>query len=345
METEEEKTDSSPKIWKWNIGGTEEWTTLAEFDDIIQHPIKYKTRSHLFRLRIASGMGWEAFDVVLELYINKLNIMRSSAPTEDNLVEKLHILWAMLDTIRRFDRRKSRLWEWTIYAFRFLVSALSGIVEFQPQLFNADTIKTSLDLFLATDQFHLDDRERDFDLEAWSSESLEQLTAMFQRFPQVLDEHNSKCMNRLVAQRERNREGLLLLASCKKEVDEHYLVNVRTHLKAGADPNSGLDRSGNSSLHVAAGLDDLKLSEAIATFLLEKGAHLDRVNKAGHSAADVWIETRNPNGVATGWSARPIWCRTVPNLLCLAARMIRVHNIPYSGGETPVVLHSFVAMH
>jgi len=31
-------------------------------------------------------------------------------PTEENFVEQLHILWAILDTIRRFDRRNRRLW-------------------------------------------------------------------------------------------------------------------------------------------------------------------------------------------------------------------------------------------
>ena len=168
---------------------------------------------------------------------------------------------------------------------------------------------------------------------------------MIESFPQVLDEHNSKCLNSLMAPRERNRKGLLLLAACKNEGDENYLVNIRTHLEAGADPNAGLDRVGNSPLHLAAGLNDLKLSEATVTLLLEKGAHLDRVNKAGHSASDVWRKTCNRNGAATGWSARSDWCRNVPNLLCLAARIIRVHKIPYSGGKTPAILHSFVRMH
>jgi len=171
------------------------------------------------------------------------------------------------------------------------------------------------------------------------------LNEIMESFPQVLNEHNSKCLNSLMAPRERNRKGLLLLAACKNEGDENYLVNVRTHLEAGADPNVGLDRVGNSPLHVAAGLNDLKLSEAPATLLLEKGAHLDRVNKAGYSAADVWMETRNRNEAATEWIARPAWCCTVSNLLCLAARMIRLHKIPYSGDKTPAILHSFVAMH
>jgi len=125
---------------------------------------------------------------------------------------------------------------------------------------------------------------------------------MIESFPQVLDEHNLKCINRLMAPRERNRKELLLLAACKNEGDENYLVNIRTHLKAGADPNAGLDQAGNSPLHLAAGLNDLKLSEVTATATLGKRRlHLDRVNKAGYSAADVWMEILNRNGAATEW--------------------------------------------
>ena len=120
---------------------------------------------------------------------------------------------------------------------------------------------------------------------------------------------------------------------------------VRLLLEAGADPNVGPDGAGNAPLHLAAGLYDQVLSEATTSLLVESGAHVDRVNKAGQTAAYCWIQTRNRNGAETGWNDLPDWFRTVPNLLCLAARVIRVHKIPYTDGKTPVILHPFVAMH
>ncbi len=85
------------------------------------------------------------------------------------------------------------------------------------------------------------------------------------------------------------------------------------------------------------------MSEDTATLLLENDAHLDLRNDAGQTAADVWMNTHKENGTKPKWDARPGWCRTVPDLLCLTAHIVRVHKIPYF--ETPVLLHSFIAMH
>jgi len=128
-------------------------------------------------------------------------------------------------------------------------------------------------------------------------------------------------------------------------LDNAHLDIVRLLLEAGADPNVGVDGAGNAPLHLAARLNDQVLSEAVTTLLVDFGAHVDRVNIAGQTATDVWIETRNRNGAETGWNALPDWCRTVPNLLCLASRVIRVHKLPYTGGKTPAILLSFVRMH
>ena len=64
-----------------------------------------------------------------------------------------------------------------------------------------------------------------------------------------------------------------------------------------------------------ARLKDQVLSEAATTLLVDFGAHVDRVNKAGKTAVDVWIETRIENGAEAGWSVRLEWCRTAPKLL------------------------------
>ncbi len=124
-----------------------------------------------------------------------------------------------------------------------------------------------------------------------------------------------------------------------------YIGTVRLLLLAGADPNVGLDRVGNASLHLAARLDYQVLIEASTNLLVDFGAHVDRVKISGQTAKDVWIATRNQYGAETGWNALPDWCRTVPNLLCLSSRVVRVHKIPYTDGKTPTILHPFVAMH
>jgi len=124
-----------------------------------------------------------------------------------------------------------------------------------------------------------------------------------------------------------------------------YSNIVRLLLEAGADPNASLDGDGNAPLHLVARFYIESESKVAARLLVDSGAHVDRVNKNGKTATDIWIETRKQNRAATGWSARPAWCRTVPKLLCLAARVVRVHKIPYTDGKTPTILHPFVAMH
>jgi len=171
------------------------------------------------------------------------------------------------------------------------------------------------------------------------------LAALFLLPGMLSEETHRNSMIQLLRERVGSyRLGFILVRACEHTRNKRYLAIIRLLLEAGADPNVGLDRTGNASLHFVAGLEHPKLSEAAASLLVESGAHLDRVNKAGKTAADVWIESRNQYRGASGWNARPDWCRTVPNLLCLAARSVRVHKIPYKK-TTPATLHSIVAMH
>ena len=127
--------------------------------------------------------------------------------------------------------------------------------------------------------------------------------------------------------------------------------NYRTVLRlleAGADPNVDVTFAGNSSLHVVAGMSDQKLGDAAGLLLVEFGANLHQVNKAGKTALDVWIQLNEKedewNEEAGGWSARPEWSLPVQTLQCLAARVIRVHKIDYTNGKTPTVLHSLIEL-
>ncbi len=91
-----------------------------------------------------------------------------------------------------------------------------------------------------------------------------------------------------------------------------------------------------------------KLGDAFGLLLVEFGAKLHQVNKAGKTALDIWIhhnETDDKwNEEAGGWSARPEWCCPLPSLLRLAARVVRVHKIPYADGKTPAILHPLIQL-
>jgi len=94
-------------------------------------------------------------------------------------------------------------------------------------------------------------------------------------------------------------------------------------------------------------MSDRKLGDTAGLLLVDFGAKLHQVNKAGKTALDIWIELNetegNWNEEAGGWRARPEWCLPVQTLLRLAARVIRVNKIPYADGKTPAVLHSLIS--
>ena len=60
---------------------------------------------------------------------------------------------------------------------------------------------------------------------------------------------------------EARRLGNLLLTACQKLSDSNYSALVRALLEAGSNPDVAVDDTGNSSLHVAARLNDPVLSE------------------------------------------------------------------------------------
>lgn len=117
------------------------------------------------------------------------------------------------------------------------------------------------------------------------------------------------------------------------------LAIIRHLLEAGADPNYAVDDQGNASLHFGAGLDGA-LGDEACTLLVEHGACLERGNNVGKRAMDIWMErhkkkeeegnTDIDEGIAAAvWDALPAWCRTVPILKCLSARIVRAHNVPH----------------
>jgi len=177
---------------------------------------------------------------------------------------------------------------------------------------------------------------------------------MAELLPQmVLDEESMDGLGQLVRRKRKNSsERTLLHWACENPKGINLLKTVRLLLQLGADPNAG-DKEGNSPLHSLAQLNR-ELIDPTARLLLEKGAHLDRVNKSGKTSADLWLEKHgsrkrrldegDQQGAVGFKNQLPDWAfEGVPRLLCLSSRIIRAHRLPYRVG--PVTLHPFIEMH
>jgi len=115
------------------------------------------------------------------------------------------------------------------------------------------------------------------------------------------------------------------------------------------NPNLFVDGdTGDASLHFSARMSDRQLGDAACRLLIEFGAKLHKANTAGKTALDTLIELNETEDnlveKAVNLSTRPEWCQPVQTLLCLAARVIRVHKIPYADGATPTNLHSLIEL-
>jgi len=333
-------------------GGKVEWTTLTQLEELIQQPLQYMIQSLLVRLRIFAGKSWAAVESFIYLYCQDMEGIEHEI---NELI--LDILWALLDTIHLFNRHQKRLWERTIQVAYYLTNTLSILEIKRHALWNNDTIKTSLQLILATDQFHLDDRENNYnadtdtdtDTDGCSMNILFQVAETLVAFPEMQNHETMKWLFQVVHQNKPEQFGRRLLhIACIAKMNIHHFATIRLLLDAGADPNA-VDEDGNASLHVLARLPR-KLLDPAARLLLESGAHLDRVNNSGKTAADIWIECnemeddRDEDDEAR-WKARPDWCRATRSLSCLSARVIRSNDVPHADGDLPASLNPFIKMH
>jgi len=209
-----------------------------------------------------------------------------------------------------------------------------------PNLLNLKKLKTSLDLIqLVTDESPIE----------MINYYLLSLLEMIFRLPEIPTKNDTTSLIQSLRQLGPSRLENLLLLAFKKLDSFKALALVRVLLEAGANANVIIDElHGNTSLHVAAGLSDRKLGDAVGRLLIEFGAKLHQVNKAGKTALDIWIELNemevDRDDEAGRWSGRPEWCLPVQTLQCLAARVIRVNKLPYVDGTTPATLHSLIEL-
>jgi len=327
-------------------GGKVEWVTLAQLEELIQQPLQYEIQSFLVGLRILSGKSWAAVRSLITPYFKDM-ILECIKYGEHRYDLVLEILWAMLDSIRLFDWHQEGLWEWTVIVANYLTYTLSTLEREHPALWNYETVKTSLQLILATDQFHLDDRASFINADRYGIDVPYHVVKLLIAFPEMKNHKTMKWLFQVVHRNKPEKFGTLLLhMACKDNM--HHFDTIRLLLDAGADPNA-VDGDGNAPLHVVARLPK-ELMDPGVRLLLESGAHLDRVNNSGKTAADIWIECNEMEGDQdeddeARWKARPDWCRATRSLSCLSARVMRSNEVSYSDGDLPATLNLFIGMH
>ncbi len=334
-----------------------EWTTSEELERVIQHRSEEEIQSFIIRLRILSTKSWAAVGSIYFDYKKRIRYDNSSQLNQ--FVAGLNIYWSLLETIPTFDSREKGLWETTSSVVCDLIFTLINIE--RDNLLNEKTIKTSLKLIMATDQ--LDDREFIERTKLFESSWMTWmyiLIRLLARLPHLVNEDSMECLKELVQLDQRRtpflKRKLLLHEPFEQNslYSKHLIIpTVSLLLRAGADPNVG-DAKGNGALHVLASKEcniDPSIQESVARLLLNAGAHLDRVNKEGKTAAHEWM---------TPWKLRwdqpeitpnktdlPSWLRPddpVPKLQCECAKVIRAHGVPYKH-SLPPSLNRFVSWH
>jgi len=323
-----------------------EWSTLDDLQRIEQQPAQRKVQSLLVRLRILSGIGWNAVD---QHFLEHINDFLFAGP-HDAMGETLDLTWITLDTILRLELdlpRGNELMRAIIDIISLLNIAIERLLEDKPN-FNSENLMAYVDLVLMTDSLHLIDPK--LDVPATLTGHMLNLYRMFRllsRFPaQWITGEARISLLQLVHRDDRDEEGYSLLHyACFFFVSSSKaLSTIRFLVKLGADLNA-VTNAGDEVLHLLSLYSASKPRDATAHLLVELGAHLDMANKEGMTAADLWFQANTPGKKDV--ADLPDWLQEgVPNLQCLSSRVIRRHKLPYEDGEIlPAVLIPFVTLH
>jgi len=321
-----------------------EWVTSAELEHVVEHPSEYLIQSFLTGLRICSSKSSSAVCIFADRFIQ-----RYAHPLiwQRKFAEVLDLLWATLEMmILSFQtQEEGSMWSTSARAVRKVVRTLCFFQRVEPQLLKTEYIQTSLELIVSLDRLHLSSNIH----HQGTEKDLKKLLELFQMLtgrPDLLNQEIKELMVELVGLK--RSAGTLLHPACNDIAT--YRAIIPLLLMYGVDPSSG-DSDGNGPLHLvlAQYSNDIAIHKervAIARLLLDKGAHLDRVNKKGQIAVDLWNESKSKFPGMPQMDRLPDWCyESIPKLMCLSSRVIRYHKIHYTAKTLPIILHKFVEMH
>jgi len=334
-----------------------EWTTLEELEKVIQNPSQHVIQSFLVRLKILSSRNWVAVISFFSDYTDNKDGIFSKLMDQRRFVELLNMQWSMLESIRCFEALEIDLWPTTLEIVYSLIKTLLKLERNDP-LLNMETITTSLKLILATDQFHLNNRESpDHGHLYCHIYSMVRLIAILADLPQLMNKDSYASLSEWVRRDQRQHpDGQSLLHITCRRISPDDMASLRLLLRAGADPDSA-DHQGDRPLHALAEsycFSSIESIESAARLLLDSGAFLDRTNKKGETAADVLKKTierqrshsRLPgqeliedNFLVESWF---LHYDSVPKLKFQSGRVVRSQRVPYS--HLPPILHRFVEL-
>jgi len=312
-----------------------EWITSASKEEINQRRPEWVIQAILVRLRILSSRSWGAVQHYLWRFIDKIF----------NTENQLELAWIMLKTISksnpRFDPEEQFLWATTVRVVRKLVDALSHLQKKNDPLLNLQTIETSVELVLETDQSNF--KTEDFNKRKMDHlQTLVKLFSVLAALPDdVVNDELKSSLHKIVTRKGRSEDGKTLLHAACVAPGTDTSSTVQFLLDLGAHHDE-VDNNKNGALHyLAQRLDNEEEVDTTALLLLKAGTHLDRVNKERKTAADILFTARNLKEK----SDLPDWCRGVPNLSCLSARVLGELQVPYDPAELSLEQNSFVEMH
>jgi len=258
----------------------------------------------------------------------------------------------MLETVRRFAPTvdKQQFHNVMTNIIETLVNTLAELKRTDDPLFNVETLKASFEL--ASFPFQNFFFRYDCGSMVCNHKTLRKMISILAGLPDVTIQPIAGYLSEIVGQNnEASNQKKLILVACMEQTGSTVDI-VRFLLKFGAVADA-VDSAGNGPLHILAKSNG-EFTESIARVLLDAGAHLDRANKEGSTAADIWMEERERENKRRrredqqpddGLRDLPDWLREdVPKLQCLSARIIRSRGIFYKD-VLPVTLHPFVAMH
>jgi len=321
-------TEDEEEVNEWVV---ESLTSVDNFQQLRERLPDLFIQSILVRLRILSSISWGAFRRYLWHYMDghfyRFCLMRPVLEIEKTFV----VCRKVLEIIRLQDIEENGVYATKIDVVGMVVHALTQLFRSNDPVLSPEILESTLDLLMETYQAY---PSADSHLSHYYSYKFYRLIVMLNELPDAFDTQKVKdFLSHIVKLNGRDSDGRSFLYYAIREPSSKVLSVIDLLVRNGIDADA-VDHAGNGALHYLAVIKRNCIQrEAAARLLLDHGAHLDRANNEGKTAADIWPEKKesgwfyfSEDGIGGGgWNAdRPEWLNEgVPQLKCLAARVAR----------------------